>query len=468
MAKNILIFSDGTGQAGGLKPDQRLSNIYKLYRATRVAPDNSIDPSQQVAYYDVGLGTDVDSSRVPFRLARSFRKLASSATGTGIGTNIAECYAAILKSYEPGDRIYLFGFSRGAYTVRCLANVLSLCGVPTHDADGKALSRYGKRINSLAIEAVRDIYEHGLGRDDLKLERAEKAKRFRGKYGSDDDGVANVAPYFIGVFDTVAALGMPLKARLGLAGALCAGVAAVWTGLTFWLDRSSLAQGFLAATLALAVLCGTWYLLTRIRVIRDFPEPGSARRHFARLNPKAYDLHLDTRVRFARHAVAIDEIRKDFARVGWGHRGDKVSRNADEPEWFKQIWFPGCHSDIGGSYEEDESRLSDVALSWMVGEASALPFPVLIDRSKLNLFPSSAGMQHCEVRSFSDAHPILARLGIGWKIAIRKDSLGAPLHPSVMERMAMDKISQSGDFLPYRPEALRADPSLAHYYAKDP
>jgi hypothetical protein len=46
MPKNILIFSDGTGQAGGLTPDQNLSSIYKLYRATRCGPENDIDPSQ--------------------------------------------------------------------------------------------------------------------------------------------------------------------------------------------------------------------------------------------------------------------------------------------------------------------------------------------------------------------------------------------------------------------------------------
>ena len=55
MPRNILIFSDGTGQAGGLTPDERISNIYKLYRATRVGPDSSVDPGVQLVYYDAGL-----------------------------------------------------------------------------------------------------------------------------------------------------------------------------------------------------------------------------------------------------------------------------------------------------------------------------------------------------------------------------------------------------------------------------
>lgn len=57
MAKNIVIFSDGTGQAGGLLPDETRSNVYKLYRAARVCPDTTIDPAKQVAFYDVGLGS---------------------------------------------------------------------------------------------------------------------------------------------------------------------------------------------------------------------------------------------------------------------------------------------------------------------------------------------------------------------------------------------------------------------------
>ena len=49
MPKNIVVFSDGTGQDGGVRPEQRLSNVYKIYRACRVGADNSIDPRQQVS-----------------------------------------------------------------------------------------------------------------------------------------------------------------------------------------------------------------------------------------------------------------------------------------------------------------------------------------------------------------------------------------------------------------------------------
>jgi uncharacterized protein (DUF2235 family) len=64
MPRNILIFSDGTGQAGGLSPDERISNVYKPSRATRIGPEASINPAEQLAYYDAGLGSRPPSAGV--------------------------------------------------------------------------------------------------------------------------------------------------------------------------------------------------------------------------------------------------------------------------------------------------------------------------------------------------------------------------------------------------------------------
>jgi len=210
MVKNILIFSDGTGQFGGLKPDQRLSNIYKLYRASRSGVDSHIDPAKQVAFYDAGLGTGEAGASWLQKISRIF----GAAFGTGISDNIADCYEAIIKVYEPGDRVYLFGFSRGAYTARCVANVMNLCGVPSRMPDGSPVPRGGRALRDLAEEAVFEVYEHGSGhtREKYESEREEKARRFRAKYdccgsGQDGEEQGNVAPYFVGVFDTVASLG---------------------------------------------------------------------------------------------------------------------------------------------------------------------------------------------------------------------------------------------------------------------
>ena len=140
MARNILIFSDGTGEVGGYAFDEVRTNVYKLYRATRVGPDSCIDPREQVAFYDPGLGSGGDGSGfLGSRIARWIYNTASEATGLGITKNIIDCYAAIIRLAKPQDRIFFFGFSRGAYTVRSVAAVVTLCGIPTRNLDGGKL-----------------------------------------------------------------------------------------------------------------------------------------------------------------------------------------------------------------------------------------------------------------------------------------------------------------------------------------
>jgi uncharacterized protein (DUF2235 family) len=207
MPKNIVVFSDGTGQDGGARPEQRVSNIYKMYRVSRDHADTAIDPSQQVVFYDAGLGTDIGTTAFTGPV-RFVQKLLGSVTGAGIKRNIADCYEFIVNHHQPGDRIYLFGFSRGAYTVRSLANLLMLCGIPTKTPAGP-LMRFRQAVRDIAWEAVDTVLEHGAGhpRAEFETERLELARRFQTKYGSGDGSDSNAAPYFIGVFDTVAALG---------------------------------------------------------------------------------------------------------------------------------------------------------------------------------------------------------------------------------------------------------------------
>jgi hypothetical protein len=234
MPKNIVVYSDGTGQDGGVRVEQRISNVYKMYRASRVHPENVINPADQVCFYDPGLGTDSGASGLT-GMMRRIDKLLQSVTGRGITKNMANCYEFIINHFEEGDRIFLIGFSRGAYTVRCLANAIMLCGIPTKAENGPLL-RYRKQVHDIAREAVETVYEHGAGhaRADYESERDEQARRFREKYGSNfvgedpDKDRSNAAAYFVGVFDTVAALGASgIRRFLIQAGftALFAGVA---------------------------------------------------------------------------------------------------------------------------------------------------------------------------------------------------------------------------------------------------
>jgi hypothetical protein len=165
------------------------------------------------------------------RAYRWLHNLFSLATGLGITTNIIDCYAAILSMWEPGDRIFVFGFSRGAYTVRCLAAVLSMCGVPTTMANGKTpLRRDAKSIKKIANEAVKNVYQHVSSPADEKYvdQRKAIALRFRQKYNSDVAGVPNANPYFIGVFDTVASLGSYRLSAAMFGGAIVALLLLSW------------------------------------------------------------------------------------------------------------------------------------------------------------------------------------------------------------------------------------------------
>lgn len=107
--KRIAIFADGTWNA----PTRgRATNVLQLARGVRPRTGNT----EQVVFYDWGVGTDR-------------KELAGGITGEGIDKNIRDCYRFLVHNYDPGDKLYFFGFSRGAYTVRSLAGFIRNCGL---------------------------------------------------------------------------------------------------------------------------------------------------------------------------------------------------------------------------------------------------------------------------------------------------------------------------------------------------
>lgn len=474
--RNIVVFSDGTGQDGGVHPEQRLSNVYKLYRAARVGPDNDIDPSKQVAFYDPGLGTDSSATGIT-SFHRKITKLLSSATGRGITTNIADCYEFIINHYRPGDRIYLIGFSRGAYTVRCIANVLMWCGVPTRDGTVE-LPRFRSRIREIAEKAVIRVYEHGAGhpRDKFEEERCELARRFREEFGSGTADEANAAPYFIGAFDTVASLGAKGPLQVVLEVVIAVVVLAIASGTAAMLHWIAGLGWFVALLISVATV-GLWalysYLRTALKIMWPPLRGRWPRIHIAQWSGKNFDRLLSKDARYARHAISIDENRDDFPRLKWGWGKDVVRPLEIEGETkpFIQLWFAGNHSDIGGSYPEVESRLSDITLQWMIEEAETLPHPLLLNRRALQLFPCPAGLQHDEVAGLSDTihgrTPAILRWltkNWTWKARYRDPVKDATLHESVTERFALPTVPKQGGEGPYRPEALREHVKFKNLY----
>lgn len=166
MGKNIVVFSDGTGQEGGKGSN---TNVYKLFNMV-------LDRSpEQIAFYDRGLGT-------------GWRKFTGQAAGAGISQNILECYRFIFENYEAGDDIYLFGFSRGATTVRSLSGLIHYFGI----------------LPKSRPELIKQAY--GIYKKANRDKREAAAKAFVDRHHTMWCKIK-----FLGVWDTVAALGIPIK-----------------------------------------------------------------------------------------------------------------------------------------------------------------------------------------------------------------------------------------------------------------
>lgn len=199
MAKNIVICADGTGQYG-LQP----TNVSRLFTMLDLS-----DPEQQIACYDPGVGTipnaalsrsvsrrdpgvvSISATSSARGVRRQLQRLAGLAFGYGLFQNVQELYEVLIDHYDEGDRIFLFGFSRGAFTVRVLAGLLFRCGLllPEHR------DRY-----SAAFEYYKPHFESLAPTEEAKL-KAEIAA-FRSQYTRRCDAIT-----LLGIWDTVKSVG---------------------------------------------------------------------------------------------------------------------------------------------------------------------------------------------------------------------------------------------------------------------
>jgi uncharacterized protein (DUF2235 family) len=257
------------------------------------------DGTAQAIFYDEGVGT------------RKGEKLSGGLLGHGIVQNLGDAYRFLIFNHTPGDEIYVFGFSRGAYTARSFAGLLSTCGLLRRGDAAKVtdaiLLYQQRRANDAAFDdrmmAFRRQYcPHLCVSDKEDLWRSQNIPDY--KVGS----VPQLRITYLGVWDTVGALGIPARYKL----------------LNF-LDRKY----------------------------------------------EFHDTSLSPFVRSARHAVAIDERRKDFAPTLWDNvvemnKSMGVAADADDAP-YQQKWFPGVHGSVGGGGER--RGLSDRALDWILDGA---------------------------------------------------------------------------------------------------
>ena len=373
MGKNIVICSDGTGNRGG---KTRGTNVWRIFSAV----DRHRQDTLQITYYDDGVGTE----------GIRWWRLLTGASGYGLARNILEAYAFLAMTYEPGDKIFLFGFSRGAFTVRSLAGLVCKYGIP---------------IRNVVIEAgdkreaiLRHILWAYRSADSSQAEKhLNKAK----KLGADHKKFHCVDIHFVGVWDTVDAVGLPF-------------------------DELKQAISWL------------WSKIAR-RWLWNF-----------------HDYKLHECVHYAYQALALDDERKTFHPVLWETSGGTAGTetgDGDQPkstddkkktQTVEQVWFAGAHANVGGGYPKDS--LSFISLDWMMGKA---------EQCGLQFFDGS----RAEVQRTVDAHGRLydSRAGGGafYRPALRDPYAGESspeVHGSVCQRISRGtqyyapKVIKRGEF----------------------
>jgi uncharacterized protein (DUF2235 family) len=277
-----------------------------LKTARALLPEDSRGTAQ-VIHYESGVGTDLDM------------RLFGGAFGSGLFDNVRSCYRFLVHNFNPGDTLYFFGFSRGAYTARSLAGLVRNSGILKRGHEGREQD---------AVGLYRDY-------SDATAPDGPDSIAFRAAHSHETD------IHFIGVWDTVGALGVP-----GLSG------------------RFRLARG---------------------------------------LDWQFHDVELSKRVRYACHALAIHEHRAEFVPTLWEKKD-----GAPESQVLEQRWFSGAHSDVGGGYFQ--SGLSDVALEWMVNQATSAGLEFNLDALKIGAPPYDPNPLAEGHNSFSALYKIIDML----------------------------------------------------------
>jgi uncharacterized protein (DUF2235 family) len=172
MPKRLVICCDGTWNTADRGGGSTATNVPRLFDDITERDGQGVE---QATYYHKGVGTSAGE------------RLRGGAFGFGLSSDVKDCYRFIVDNFEPGDELFFFGFSRGAFTARSTAGLVRNSGVLRTGEVGR-------------LDAAYELY-----RDRSAHPRSEEARKFRESY-SHETGIR-----FIGVWDTVGALGIPLS-----------------------------------------------------------------------------------------------------------------------------------------------------------------------------------------------------------------------------------------------------------------
>ena len=294
---HIAIFCDGTWNS---PTDELTTNVHRLYQCCA-------QTSTQVPVYFSGVGT---GGGVKSFFGRMVNKLGGGAFGWGLNDNIKYAYLELCKTYKPGDKIMIFGFSRGAYTARSLAGMVRKCGIlaePTQANTDWAFKLYRKP----GAENAPDEPHIWAERRTLSPAYATSQKDI--ELRNDDSFLVRIT--YLGIWDTVGALGIP-ESLLGP-------IAVLWNGRYRFHD-------------------------TRLSSLVE------SARHAVALDER--------RVFYVPSLWDNLEAGEDHPGLNQGNRGP------DRP--YQQVWFVGDHSIVGGSAHA--RGLGAITLAWIWEGAEAL------------------------------------------------------------------------------------------------
>src|SRR2546426_2879296 len=189
MARNIVLCCDGTANEFA----QDRTNVVKLFSTL------THDPARQVTYYHPGVGT-MEPPGALTKYSRAFTKLLGKAIGYGLEADIRDAYVFLMNHFAEGDRVFLLGFSRGAYTVRAVTALLHMYGL-IHPGN-EPLVPYAIRMMMAITNIRRKKPETSPELKKLLDDYFDLARQFR-----DHMCRKGCNPYFVGLWDTVSSVG---------------------------------------------------------------------------------------------------------------------------------------------------------------------------------------------------------------------------------------------------------------------
>ncbi|MBN2082344.1 DUF2235 domain-containing protein [bacterium] len=310
-SRNIVLCFDGTSNEVVSTP----TNVLRLCRCL-------VKDEQQIVYYTPGVGTLMDPQAIT-DAKKWFRKLWDLATGFSLGESACAGYAFLVRNYRPGDKVFVFGFSRGSYAARAMVGMLNMFGL---------LQRANENLVTYLWQWFRSNILKQKSSLAARREFFANARRYKNLFAAGE----KVEIELVGVFDTVSSYLSTVWHPFWV----LAWAATCWFWHPHWLIQAAVyLVGFI---LSFAVL------------FRWLPYTSSL--------PNAKQV---------RHAIALDEYRAFFP---CNHIGGQNPNHIE-------VWFSGVHTDVGGGRAEDQSQLAKVSLEWMLGEAAALG--VRVDPAKV-------------------------------------------------------------------------------------